>query len=82
MADEKLSAPADTRDIVDDSGPVKGRLAAWALDGEAVLGLCPACGEWTANVGQHIPGLHKMCAACARKVKAQRGVAAGNPLDL
>ncbi len=77
-----LPPPADTRSIVDDSGPLKGRIAAWALEGEPVRGLCPVHGGWGDNVGQHIPGLIKMCADCAAKVRAQQGVAPGNPLNL
>lgn len=79
---DNLPPAADTRPIADDSGPLKGRLAAWALDGEPVLGLCPVHGGWGENVGQHVPGLVKMCRACYQTYKAEHGIAPGNPLDL
>lgn len=75
-------ADTDTRDLVDDSGPLKGRIATWALDGEPILGLCPVHGGWGENVGQHVPGAIKMCRACAVKVKAAQGATPGNPLDM
>ena len=78
-----LPPAADQRNIVDDSHPVlKGRIAGWALEGEVVLGLCPVHGGFGPNVGQHIPGLIKMCADCAAKQRAAQGVAPGNPLNV
>lgn len=80
MRGDGLPEPVDSRDIVDDSHPVlKGRIAAWALDGEVVMGLCPVHGGFGPNVGHHIPGLIKMCSDCAAKVPARRP--ADDPLE-